>query len=88
MGGTWGALATGLFVGVGFSSFGDLAGATSRGGQIIAQLIGIGATWAWAFVATAIILFVLKVTMGLKVSEEEEKIGLDIAQHDEPAYRL
>ena len=88
MGGTWGALATGLFVGVGFSSFGDLAGATSRWGQIINQLIGIGATWVWAFVATAIILFVLKVTMGLKVSEEEEKIGLDIAQHDEPAYRL
>ncbi len=88
MGGTWGALATGLFVGVGFSSFGDLAGATSRWGQIISQLIGIGATWVWSFVATAIILFVLKVTMGLKVSEEEEKIGLDIAQHDEPAYRL
>jgi Amt family ammonium transporter len=88
VGGTWGALATGLFVGVGFSSFGNLAGAASRGEQIINQLIGIGATCAWAFVATAIILYVLKVTMGLKVSEQEEEAGLDVSQHAEPGYRL
>jgi Amt family ammonium transporter len=88
MGGTWGALATGIFVGVGFSSFGDLTGAASRWGQILNQLISIGATWVWAFVATAIILFVLKVTMGLKVSEEEEAAGLDESQHAESAYRL
>jgi Amt family ammonium transporter len=88
IGGTWGALATGLFVGVGFSSFGDLAGAASRGEQILNQLIGIGATWAWAFVATAIILYVLKVTMGLKVSKQEEEAGLDVSQHAEPGYRL
>ena len=88
IGGTWGALATGLFVGVGFSSFGDLAGAASRGEQILNQLIGIGATWAWAFAATAIILYVLKVTMGLRVSEKEEAVGLDVSQHAEPGYRL
>ncbi|MAH39242.1 MAG: ammonia channel protein [Dehalococcoidales bacterium] len=88
IGGTWGALATGLFVGVGFSSFGNLAGAASRGEQILNQLIGIGATWAWAFVATAIILYVLKVTMGLKVSKQEEEAGLDVSQHAEPGYRL
>ena len=51
-------------------------------------MIGIGATMAWAFVATAIILYALKVTMGLKVSEAEEETGLDISQHAEPAYRL
>lgn len=84
IGGTWGALATGLFVGVGFSSL----GAASRGEQILNQLIGIGATWVWAFVATAIILYVLKVTMGLKVSEKEEEAGLDVSQHAEPGYRL
>jgi Amt family ammonium transporter len=88
IGGTWGALATGLFVGVGFSSFGDLAGAASRGEQILNQLIGIGATWAWAFAATAIILYVLKITMGLRVSEKEEEVGLDVSQHAEPGYRL
>jgi Amt family ammonium transporter len=88
VGGTWGALATGLFVGIGFSSFGDLAGAASRGEQILAQLIGIGATVVWAFVTTAIILYVLKATMGLRVSKEEEEAGLDVSQHAERAYRL
>ncbi|MDP6647328.1 MAG: ammonium transporter [Dehalococcoidales bacterium] len=88
VGGTWGALATGLFVGIGFSSFGDLAGAASRGEQILAQLIGIGATLVWAFVTTAIILYVLKATMGLRVSKEEEEAGLDVSQHAERAYRL
>ncbi len=88
MGGTWGALATGLFVGVGFRSFADLSGAASRWEQILNQLISIGATWAWSFVATTIILFALKATMGLKVSEEEEAAGLDASQHAEAAYRL
>ncbi len=88
VGGTWGALATGLFVGIGFSSFGDLAGAASRGEQILAQLIGIGATVVWAFVTTAIILYVLKATMGLRVSKEEEEAGLDVSQHAERAYRF
>jgi len=75
-------------VGIGFSSFGDLAGAASRGEQILAQLIGIGATLVWAFVTTAIILYVLKATMGLRVSKEEEEAGLDVSQHAERAYRL
>lgn len=83
MGGTWGALATGLFVGVGFGTL-----EISRGEQVLNQLIGIGATWAWSFAVTALILLALKYTMGLRVSEEEEESGLDIAEHGEPAYRL
>ena len=85
VGGTWGALATGLFVGVGFSS---LAEGVSRGEQVLNQLVGIGATWAWAFVVTAIILYLLKITMGLRVSDEEEEAGLDVSEHGEPAYKL
>ncbi|MBF8268077.1 MAG: ammonium transporter [Dehalococcoidia bacterium] len=88
VGGTWGALATGLFVGVGFSSFGDLSVASGRGVQIWYQLVGIGVSWAWSFAVTAVILLAIKRTMGLRVSESEEEAGLDISQHAEPAYRL
>ncbi len=85
MGGTWGALATGLFVGVGFSALPD---GTGRLEQVGVQLVGIGATWVWTFVLTAAILFALKYTIGIRVSEEDEEAGLDIAEHAEPAYRL
>ena len=83
VGGTWGALATGLFVGIGF---GALADGVGRGEQILLQLVGIGATWGWSFVMTAVILVAIKYTIGLRVSEEEEAIGLDATQHGEITY--
>ncbi len=83
VGGTWGALATGLFVGIGF---GALADGVSRGEQILLQLVGIGASWGWSFVMTAIILLAIKYTIGLRVSEEEEALGLDATQHGEITY--
>jgi Amt family ammonium transporter len=86
IGGTWGALATGLLVGIGFSTFGDLSGATSRGVQVWYQLVAIGATWGWSFVLTSGILLALKYTMGVRVNDEEEEMGLDLSQHGEPAY--
>lgn len=87
IGGTWGALATGLFVGVGFGGIAAFTDA-SRGEQILNQVISIVATWAWAFVMTAIIFWVIKITMGLKVSDNSEAVGLDITEHGETAYRL
>lgn len=83
VGGTWGALATGLFVGIGF---GALADGVSRWEQILLQLVAIGATWAWSFVMTAIILLALKYTIGLRASAEEESVGLDASQHGEITY--
>ena len=83
IGGTWGALATGLFVGIGF---GALADGVSRGEQVLYQLISIGASWGWSFVMTAIILIAIKYTIGLRVSEEEEALGLDATQHGEITY--
>ncbi len=85
IGGTWGALATGLFVGIGFSG---LADGVSRGEQILYQLIAIGATWAWSFGVTAVILVAIKFTIGLRTSDDAEEAGLDISEHGEPAYRL
>ena len=83
VGGTWGALATGLFVGVGF---GALADGVTRIEQIGFQIVGIAATWGWSFVVTSLILLALKYTIGLRVRDEDEQTGLDIAAHGEPAY--
>ena len=85
IGGTWGALATGLFVGIGFSG---LADGVSRGEQILYQVIAIAATWAWSFGVTALILVAIKFTIGLRPSDDAEEAGLDISEHGEPAYRL
>ena len=84
IGGAWGALATGLFAGIGTA--GVFASDVAFGTQMGYQLIGMGATAAWAFGATAIILLALKYTIGVQVSEEEEVVGLDITQHGQEAY--
>jgi Amt family ammonium transporter len=84
MGGTWGALATGLFVGIGFGA--EVLEGISRGQQILYQLVGIGAAWGWSFVVTTMILLLIKRTIGLRVLEEEEEAGLDVSQHGEGAY--
>ncbi len=75
-------------MGVGFMSLSELVlPGISRSEQILRQLATIGVSWAWAFIMTAVILFVLKYTIGLRVSEEEEEQGLDLSQHGEEAYR-
>ncbi|MCH8744274.1 MAG: ammonium transporter [Chloroflexi bacterium] len=81
MGGTWGALATGLFVGIGFGAL-----EIGRGEQILYQIIGIAAVVGWSFAVTSIILLALKYTIGLRASEDEEESGLDLSQHGEGAY--
>ena len=83
MGGTWGALATGLFVGIGYSALPDGVG---RGEQILIQLAGIIGTAVWSFIATSIILLALKYTIGLRVEQSTEQLGLDVATHGEGAY--
>ena len=85
IGGIWGALATGLFVGVGYAALGD---GVSRGEQILNQLIGIGASFGWSFVVTGIILLAIKYTIGLSADEEGEAMGLDRSEHGEAAYEL
>ncbi len=85
VGGTWGMLAAGLFIGVGFMTIGELTD-LSRGEQIVRQLIAIGVSFGWAFVTTMGILLALKYTIGLRVDEQQEEEGLDISQHGEEAY--
>ena len=83
IGGTWGAIATGLFVGVGYAA---LAEGVSRGEQILYQLISVGAAWGWSLIATGAILLAIKATIGLRLRDSDEEVGLDVSQHDEVAY--
>ncbi|HLB29448.1 MAG TPA: ammonium transporter [Dehalococcoidia bacterium] len=91
IGGTWGALATGIFATglvttvVGYR--GDIGGVIDgHPGQLLAQLAGIAATWAYSFTMTFILLKVLDRVMGLRVSPRQELVGVDLAQHGERAY--
>ena len=73
--GAWGTLAAGLF---------NIGGATA---QIIGtQLLGIGAAFAWSFGTCYILFKVIKMTIGLRVSPEEEQEGLDVTEHGGHAY--
>ena len=84
VGGTWGILAAGLFVGVGFMGISSLVlPGMDRGEQVLRQLGAIGVTWGWSFVMTLVILFALKYTVGLRVSAQEEEEGVDLSQHGE-----
>jgi len=87
VGGTWGALATGIFAFAGVSGIAGLDGLThGRPEQILDQLAAIGVVWAYSFTATTVILVVLDKTLGLRVKEEEEELGLDASQHGERGY--
>ena len=81
IGGVWGALATGLFVGIGFGAL-----EVGRGEQVLNQIIGIVATLVWSFVATSVILLAIKFTIGLRADQSDEEAGLDQSIHGEEAY--
>ncbi len=86
MGGTWGALATGIFASAAVNPAGAdglLAGNVLQFGK---QLIGAAAVWAFAFGVTWVLAKLVAVTIGLRVSSTEESVGLDISQHGERAY--
>ena len=83
--GTLGMLATGIFATAAVS--GGAAGLIDgQADQIGRQLAAIGAIGAYSFVMTFGILKALDLVMGLRVSEEEELVGVDISQHGERAY--
>ncbi len=56
--------------------------------QLGLQCIGFLATWGYAFVATLAVAFVVKATVGLRTTEEEENTGLDLSLHGEAGYHL
>ena len=88
IGGTWGAIATGLFATVAINSAGANGLFFGNPQQLLTQLVAVGATWLYAAVATFAIIKVIDLTIGMRVREHEESLGLDASQHGEIAYQL
>lgn len=66
--------------------WGTIAVAIFGGANFMSQIYGVIAVYAFAFIFSYILFMVLKATMGVRVSEEEEAEGLDVAEHGVPAY--
>ena len=88
VGGTLGALVTGLFAQKIVNAAGNNGLFFGNPSQFVTQSIGVLATMSYAVAVTYILLKVLDAVMGLRVEDEEEVIGLDITQHEESAYTL
>ena len=90
-GGILGTLMAGVFsstsLGV-FSGYGFADGITSMGGQLYVQFVGVLATVAFTAIVTFVILKLVGVLLGLRVSEEQEIEGLDIVMHEERGYDI
>jgi Amt family ammonium transporter len=87
VGGIIGALLTGIFVASSLGGVG-LGEGVSMGDQFGMQVVAVGATIIYDAIATLIILKIIDAVIGLRVSEDEETEGLDIALHDERAYDI
>jgi Amt family ammonium transporter len=96
IGGIFGAIATGILVapslgGTGIADYtskpGELvAGAYEMGPQVITQIKAVLLTLAWSGIGSAILFKVVDLIVGLRVPADQEREGLDIAEHDERAY--
>jgi ammonium transporter, Amt family len=94
IGGTVGAVLTGVFASSAINPiFKDAQGKVTASGlvegnphQMLNQLAGIAIAWVLAGVGTLGILKLVDVTIGLRVSEDEELVGLDLSQHGEEGY--
>ncbi|MCU1321434.1 MAG: ammonium transporter [Acidobacteriaceae bacterium] len=89
-GGTLGALLTGIFAN---SVINPIFGAGKPTGllegnahQLLNQFVGVSIAWSLSIVGTLVILFLVDKTLGLRVSEDDEKEGLDLSQHGEEGY--
>ena len=87
IGGIVGALLTGVFVAEGLGGVG-LAEGMTIGTQVWAQLLSVIVTVVWSGVLSFIILKIVDATVGLRVEEDEERMGLDLSQHNERGYNL
>ena len=83
LGGTWGALATGLFATIGAQ--GLFAGNPE---QLWIQFISVVGTWVFCFIASYILFKAVDVTMGLRIDQEREFKGLDLSEHNESGYQF
>ncbi len=82
LGGTWGALATGLFASIGAQGY-----FYGNPGQLWIQFVSVVATWVFCFAASYALFKLVDAVMGLRVDPEQEVKGLDVSEHSESAYQ-
>jgi len=88
LGGTWGAIATGIFASKSINPAGADGLIHGHPEQIVTQAMGVLAAWIVAGIGTLLVLSVVKLLTPLRVTTEEEITGLDLAVHGEEAYNL
>jgi Amt family ammonium transporter len=88
VGGTAGALLTGVFASTAVNS--GAADGLLRGnpGLLLNQLIAVAVTWVFAMVMSLIIIKLVQLLVGLRVTADQEILGLDSTQHGESGYNL
>jgi Amt family ammonium transporter len=87
IGGMLGSIAVAFFMSAGFGGVGyDTAGAGSFAGQLGAQALAVGAVAVYSLIATALIALAVSLILPMRVSEDDERQGLDIANHGERGW--
>jgi Amt family ammonium transporter len=86
VGGIFGAIMTGVFATKAINPAGNDGLLYGNPSLVVTQLMAVVATVAFAAIGSAVILFLLKAVMGLRVNKQEERQGLDLSQHSESAY--
>lgn len=88
IGGIWGALATGLFASKAVNPAGNDGLFFGNPGLFVIQAKAVLITLAYSFIVTLAIYKVVDIVLGVRVSEKEELVGLDLSQHHERAYTI
>ena len=88
VGGTVGAILTGVFCLASIQSASKDGLIKGQVGPLLTQLAGVGATWIYAAIVSAILLLVIDKVMGLRVKSSDEDAGLDLSEHGEEGYAL
>jgi len=86
VGGTVGAILTGVFCTTSVNSAGQNGLLYGNPSQVVTQIIGVAATWAFAAIVGGLILFIVDKTIGLRVKGAQEETGLDVVDHGEEGY--
>jgi Amt family ammonium transporter len=86
VGGTFGALATGVLATTAINAYPGLI--DGNPGQVVTQLLAVGATILYAIVATFGIVKLVNVILGLRISARDEEVGIDLSTHGEAAYQM
>lgn len=88
IGGTWGALATGLFATTAVNAAGADGLFYGNPGQLWIQFVSVIATWGYCFTVSYLLFKVVDIIMGIRVTPDQEAQGLDVTQHSEAGYQL